>query len=205
MDVRIINTQKRILGGFIGVLAYKKLSECRTIDIIKEAEVSKRTFYNYFKNKDDFVHRMEGDILSNLKKSLIKDREIIKQAHDASARDIILLANSAFNETLKYCDEHKEELAALLSSNGDINFYHAVVNLANDEFVARVPYLFGITSVKVKDEPLYKFFQELYVNEIINLLIFWLNNRDTMSVDNVKYLAGLVQTRSSMQLMKALS
>ena len=50
------------------------------------------------------------------------------------------LANSAFNVTLKYCDDHKDTLVVLLSDNGDINLYHAIINLANDEFLERAPY-----------------------------------------------------------------
>ncbi len=45
MDVRTINTKNRILNGLIKVLSTQKLSECRTIDIINQAEVSKKTFY----------------------------------------------------------------------------------------------------------------------------------------------------------------
>ena len=48
MDVRTINTKNRILNGLIKVLSTQKLSECRTIDIINQVEVSKKTFYNYF-------------------------------------------------------------------------------------------------------------------------------------------------------------
>lgn len=205
MDVRTINTRQRILTGLIRTLSKRKLSECRTIDIIQQAEISKKTFYNYFRNKEDFIHQVEEDILTNLKSSLRRDRQILTSTHHATAQEIVHLAGSAFDETLKYCDEHKDELAVLLSNNGDINLYHAIVNLANEEFVARAPYLFGITPAKVKESFLYHFFQTLYVDEIINLLIFWLNHRDTMSVDNVKYLAGLIQTKSTMQLMKSLA
>ena len=50
MDVRTINTKNRILNGLIKVLSTQKLSECRTIDIINQVEVSKKTFYNYSRN-----------------------------------------------------------------------------------------------------------------------------------------------------------
>ena len=82
------------------------------------------------------------------------------------------LANSAFNVTLKYCDDHKDTLVVLLSDNGDINLYHAIINLANDEFLERAPYLFNTTRAEIQKIPLYKFFQTLYVDSIIRLLLF---------------------------------
>lgn len=205
MDVRPINTKNRILNGLIKVLSTQKLSECRTIDIINQAEVSKKTFYNYFKNKKDFIHWVETNILTSLKNALQKDRASLEDTHNASEQKIMELANSAFNVTLKYCDDHKDTLAVLLSDNGDINLYHAIINLANDEFLERAPYLFNTTRAEIQKIPLYKFFQTLYVDSIIRLLLFWLNHRSTMSIDDGKYLAGLIQTKSNIQLMKSLA
>lgn len=205
MDVRTINTKNRILNGLIKVLSTQKLSECRTINIINQAEVSKKTFYNYFKNKKDFIHWVETNILTSLKNALQKDRTSLEDTHNASEQKIMELANSAFNVTLKYCDDHKDTLVVLLSDNGDINLYHAIINLANDEFLERAPYLFNTTRAEIQKIPLYKFFQTLYVDSIIRLLLFWLNHRSTMSIDDGKYLAGLIQTKSNIQLMKSLA
>lgn len=205
MDIRNINTINRIEQGLIRVLAVKKLNECTTIDIINQAEISKKTFYNHFKNKQDFLHQVEADILTHLRMALAKDRQVLRDAHQPTAMEIIQLATSAFDRTLQYCEDHKEELAALLSDNGDINLYHSIVTLAKEEFNKRAPYLFGIVDQDILNSPLYSFFQTIYVDSIINLLSFWLHHRDKMSIDNVKYLAGVLQTKSPMELMQLLA
>ena len=88
MDVRTINTKNRILNGLIKVLSTQKLSECRTIDIINQAEVSKKTFYKYFKNKKDFIHWVETNILTSLKNALQKDRTSLEDTHNASEQKL---------------------------------------------------------------------------------------------------------------------
>jgi Transcriptional regulator len=88
MDVRTINTKNRILNGLIKVLSTQKLSECRTINIINQAEVSKKTFYNYFKNKKDFIHWVETNILTSLKNALQKDRTSLEDTHNASEQKL---------------------------------------------------------------------------------------------------------------------
>lgn len=204
MDIRNINTRNRIVNGLIKTLTTKKWTECRTVDIIENAEISKKTFYNYYKNKEDLLHQVEHKIISRLSEALAQDRQTLKATKHASTKEFVNLANSAFDQTLHYCDEHKDELAVLLSNNGDINLYHAIVNLANQEFVYRMPHLFGVSEKAMANNPVYTLFQTIYVNAIINLLIFWLNHRYTMSVSQVKHLAGIVQTKSSVELMQLL-
>lgn len=204
MDIRTINTRNRIVNGLIKAMSLKKWGACRTIDIIAKADISKKTFYNYYKNREDLLHQVEDEIIRNLKTALVKDRQTLLTTRQASYAEIVGLANSAFDAILRYCDEHKNELAVLLSSNGDINLYHAIVRLANQEFIYRAPYLFGMTAEKMAAAPVYSLFQTIYVDAITNLLIFWLNHRYTMSVDDVKYLAGMIQTKSPVQLMQLL-
>lgn len=204
MDIRNINTRNWIINGLIQTLTSKKWTECKTIDIIEQAEISKKTFYNYYKNKEDLLHQVEHEIVSHLSEALAQDRQTLKTTKQASTKDFVSLANSAFDETLHYCDEHKDALAVLLSNNGDINLYHAIVNLANREFVCRMPHLFGVSEETMANDPVYVLFQTIYVDSIINLLIFWLNHRYTMSVAQVKHLAGIIQTKSSVQLMQQL-
>ncbi len=68
MDIRKINTLNiELREGFITVLDTKKLSECTTNDIVNSAEISKKTFYNYYQNKQDLLHEIENDLLEGLK------------------------------------------------------------------------------------------------------------------------------------------
>lgn len=83
-----------------------------------------------------------------------------------------------------------------------MHFYRAIVKLANDEFDERALYLFDLDDTPHKHQNLFNFFRIIYVDVIINLLTFWLNHKETMSLNDVKYLAGLVQTKSPFELMQ---
>lgn len=206
MDIRKINTSNRIKEGFIAVLDSKKLSECTTNDIVKSAEISKKTFYNYYQNKNDLLREIEDQLLKGLQEALVIDRETLKLGnHTPGPNEIRELAEVAFNHTLSFCNENKRFLSKLLSSNGDMQFYQMIIKLANTEFDARVPYLFGEIDIKKanKHSPLpFSFIKTLYINTIINLLMLWGAAPDSLSISEIKSIAGLVQTKSPVELIQ---
>lgn len=206
MDIRKINTLNRIKEGFINALAYKKLTECTINDIVNSAEISKKTFYNYYQNKQDLLREIEKNLLNGLQQALIADRETLKvNSHLPDADEIQELAGVAFNHTLAFCNENKTYLSRLLSSNGDMQFYQMIVDLANNEFDARVPYLFGEINIEKADatSPLpFSFIKTLYINTIVSLLMLWGAAPDSLSVKEIKTIAGLVQTKSPVELMQ---
>lgn len=206
MDIRKINTLNRIKEGFIAVLDSKKLSEVTTNDIVNSAEISKKTFYNYYQNKHELLHDIEDELLNKLQQALITDRETLKNDnHLPDTDEIKNLASVAFNQTLSFCNENKHFLVNLLSSNGDMQLYQMIVELANDEFDARVPYLFGdidISKADVKSPLPFAFIKTLYINTIINLLMLWGAAPDSLSINEIKSIAGLVQTKSPVELIE---
>ncbi|MBB1078374.1 TetR/AcrR family transcriptional regulator [Limosilactobacillus sp. STM2_1] len=206
MDIRKINTLSRIKEGFISVLDTKKLSECTTNDIVDSAEVSKKTFYNYYQNKRELLHEIEDDLLHGLQQALELDREELEKVNRIpDAGEIQQLASVAFNKTLAFCNENKHFLSNLLSSNGDMQFYQMIVKLANDEFDARVPYLFGDIDIEKADgkAPLpFSFIRTLYINTIVNLLMLWGEDPDALSINEIKSMAGLIQAKSPIELIQ---
>lgn len=126
MDIRKINTQARLKEGFFLLLAEKNLSECTISDIVEYAKVSKKTFYNYYQNKREFLIETERDLLEGLQQALLTDREQVKLLdHQPTAKEIVELSANAFNATLAFCDQYKVQFSRLLSSNGDMFFYKA--------------------------------------------------------------------------------
>lgn len=206
MNIRKINTLNRIKEGFIAVLDSKKLSECTTNDIVNSAEISKKTFYNYYQNKQELLHKMENELLTGLQQALVDDRETLKRdKHLPNAAEIRRLAKVAFNHTLAFCNENKHSLSNLLSSNGDMQFYQMIIKVANAEFDARVPYLFGDIDISKADakSPLpFALIKTLYINTIVNLLMQWGAAPDSLSINEIKLIAGLVQTKSPVELIQ---
>lgn len=202
MDIRKITTQSRIKEGFIITLSTKRLSESTTNDIVNAAEISKKTFYNYYQNKHELLREIENELLSGLKQALNQDRKKLSNlGHLPKSEEIRNLANTAFDKTIAYCNEHKIYLSRLLSDNGDIRFLQMIVKLANDEFDARVPYLFGNIKIVSRSIMPFTFIKTIYVNTIINLLMLWESDPDSLSTNDIKDIAGLLQTKSPVDLI----
>ena len=144
--------------------------------------------------------------MGGLKEALVIDREELKDVkHLPSADEIKELAEVAFNHTLAFCNENKHALSNLLSSNGDMQFYQMIIEVANNEFGARVPYLFGDINIKeanVKSSLPFSFIKTLYINTIVNLLMLWGAAPDSLSINEIKSIAGLIQTKSPVELIQ---
>ena len=202
MDIRKITTQSRIKEGFIITLSTKRLSESTTTDIVNAAEISKKTFYNYYQNKHELLREIENELLAGLKQALSQDRKKLSDlGYLPKSDEIRNLANTAFDKTIAYSNEHKVYLSRLLSDNGDIRFLQMIVKLANDEFDARVPYLFGNIKIVSRSIMPFTFIKTIYVNTIINLLMLWESDPDSLSTNDIKDIAGLLQTKSPVDLI----
>lgn len=202
MDVRVIVTKNRLQEGLLNLLSNKPFSECSVNEIIKYAEVSKRTFYTYYKDKYDLLHKMEANLITNLKKTLLADREVlIKLDHIPNSKEIGELAGLAFDQTISYCDDNREAFARLLSQNGDIHFYNRLLSLGYHEFDMRFPFLFREGHELVESSLTLDFIRNIYVHGIIDTLILWVKNNQLVSIDDVKHILGLAQTKSPIELI----
>lgn len=202
MDVRTITTKRRIQEGLFNLLKVREFTKCNVNEIVEYAEISKRTFYAYYKGKHDLLNTIETQLLKGLKENLAIDREKLTQIkHIPSAEEINKLADIAFNNTIAYCNRNKTAFSGLLSQNGDIYFYKKVVKLGNQEINNRFPYLFQ-EEMETENSLTLRFIRNIYVHGIIDILVLWGNSNNSIGIDDVKRLLGLVQTKSPVELMK---
>ena len=55
VDIRITNTKNRIQQGLLKCMAEKPFREIYSRDVIAKAEISSRTFYHYYSNKNEVL------------------------------------------------------------------------------------------------------------------------------------------------------
>ncbi|MEC4742816.1 hypothetical protein [Limosilactobacillus sp. c10Ua_36] len=79
--------------------------------------------------------------------------------------------------------------------------YKKVVKLGNQEFNNRFPYLFQ-EEMETENSLTLRFIRNIYVHGIIDILVLWGNSNNSIGIDDVKRLLGLVQTKSPVELMK---
>lgn len=75
------DTSKHIMLAFISLLENKSLQKITVTDIVKEANISRATFYSYFNNKDDVIEytieKHLNDITLILSKNLLFKEPIL--------------------------------------------------------------------------------------------------------------------------------
>lgn len=202
MDIRQYSTNNRIVAGLIACMNEKPFRRLTNKEIIERAQVSPRTFYRYYKDKNELLDNLEDHILKDLKQCLREDRAVLENLSEGpDKKQIVDLADPAFKNTLEYAEKHKEIGRALLSENGDIKFAREVVRASEDGFRARAKYLAGVDNLDLKDP----IFVNMYVSQIINVIEDWLFFSDNVSPKAIRKIIGEVQVMSPFELLKMIS
>lgn len=66
MDIRINSTLEQIQYGLFETMKAIPFRKLTNRDIIKNSHVSSRTFYRYFKDKNDLLEKVEDNLISDL-------------------------------------------------------------------------------------------------------------------------------------------
>ncbi|KRL27110.1 transcriptional regulator, tetr family [Limosilactobacillus frumenti DSM 13145] len=204
MDIRSVTTQKRIQTGFIELLKNKSFAMCKVSDIIAFAQVSKKTFYTYYNNKYELATAIEDNLINGLKDSLELDRKAFISVQAKYPVDKLdKLADTSFDHTIEFCDQHKVWFTNLLSSNGDIRLINRIYKLGSDEITKRLTYSFGSSYDNMKNNKpdLFLAMKKLYAHLVIDITIFWMANSQVMSIDEVKSLISIIQTQPFVKLI----
>lgn len=204
MDIRYYNTQLRIQHALIECIKEKPFNALKNKDIIEKAEVSSRTFYQHFSDKNDVLSKTEVYLADGLQEALEKDREsLINLEKIPSPEEVSELAEESFRYTIDYCSKWKNEAKILLSDNGDLHFLELIRKISEAEFTIRFKYLFPeeyrqkTSFGEIPTELMLK----IYVGGIVDTIIFWLKNYDIMSPKQVRTILGKVQLMSPVQLI----
>ena len=204
VDIRYYNTQLRIQHALIECIKEKPFSILKNKDIIEKAEVSSRTFYQHFSDKNDVLVKTESFLLNGLQEALEDDRKILENLKKIpSPEEINDLAEESFRYTIDYCNKWKNEARILLSDNGDLHFLESIRKISENELMRRFKYLFPdeYRHQKTFDGIPAELMLKIYVGGIINTIIFWIRNDDVMSPKEVRQIIGKVQLLSPIELV----
>ena len=121
MDKRILRTKKKLTNTLLTTLKSKKVKDITVLDLCKDANINRTTFYKYYKDIDDLLYKIEESLIAELEKN-IND---IKRNYLLSYTTIII-------ETI---NNHKEIYTRLISENGDHNFLKRILYLVHDQSI----------------------------------------------------------------------
>lgn len=114
MDRRIINTKRKLTNTLLTLLKNKALKDITVLELCKEANINRTTFYKYYEDIDDLVYKIEESLLSDLKNNI----------NDIKRNYLLTYTN----KTIEEISSHKEIYTKLLSENGDHTFLRRILN-----------------------------------------------------------------------------
>lgn len=185
MSIIQYNTNDHIVNGLVTCLQDTPFRKLSNKDIIMASEITPRTFYRYYADKNDLLDSIENELIGGL-----------KEAPDPS--EIVSLADDAFKHTLAFAEKNKAIAKALLSDNGDILFAHQIEEVSEEEFKIRAKFLSGNKQIEVTDPV----FIKMYVSQIITLIESWLFFSDEISPRKIREFIGKVQVTSPFDILK---
>lgn len=202
MDVRVYGTKNRIIDGLFQCIQEKPFNSVLNRDIISKAEISSRTFYRHYSDKNQVIQEFEDKFADGLTKAFAKDRKALaKLNNNPSKSDVHEIANTAFHHTMIFCDEYKKEGKLLLSPNGDIRFAWLIKHASEKEFFIRAKYIYGNNAMP-KDTPQHKMIRKIYVGSIVSAIETWLTYSDDVSSQDARKILADLQVLSPMEIMR---
>ncbi|AEV95748.1 TetR/AcrR family transcriptional regulator [Pediococcus claussenii] len=174
-------SQIAIYGALVKLIKIKPLNQIEVTELVRLAEISRATFYLYFKGKDDLVQKFENYLLSKFE---IEGNQKLKEAikltsQSASARIIYPI----FLEMMRIIRDDFESYQVLLSMNGDANF----ANKMESEFVQ---ILFETLDEDSENMEFYKeiptdYVMRIFFSDILTIIQYWVSKKNPESPEKV--------------------
>ena len=173
-DRRIQRTQNLLEQALLSLIKEKAFDAISVQEIIDRANIGRATFYQHYDNKEDLLESGFKGLEARLKE---RQREALSRGRSLDER---LFAFS--HELLAHAHEHRDFFPAMVGKRGGAVLQHVLRRL----LVALVREDVGAMSTEgstraVPPEAIVQFI----ANGLFGLLVWWLNGKMRMSVEEV--------------------
>lgn len=178
VDLRILNTTDQIKKSLLINIQEKPFRLITNNDIINQAGISPRTFYRYYKDKNDLLNTITQSLNKELSAQL-------KTAcsHLENVDDLTNVTSKLLIVVLHYIYANKKLIAALLSPNGEISFGYSLRKIINDNLKETLSQ--GAFQDYLKSSKNTLIFNAFIDGKLI-FIINWLNYTDTVSIQDAE-------------------
>ena len=130
-----------IINYFIEQLHAKNINQISVVEIPKAIGISRVTFYNYFKSKEDIIEIILEKILFQFDKLQKQNLPYLNNVDMTNAEEIknILYANTL--EILLFFEENKKYIRVLLKSTDIVRFMDILHSTYYNHFLVALPEL----------------------------------------------------------------
>lgn len=185
MSFEVLSTDERIQQGLLEVLKDKPFRLVSNGDIIDKAEVSLRTFYRYYKDKNALLDQIENHLIVEFKKALKHDYNNQLSPKEEAKSQVEEISRLIMNDVLNFAVAHKEPTKILLSENGDLAFWNQIKEVVENKFKESFKYIF-------KDDFVLNSYIQLQLNSYVDsklvFILNWLDFTDTISINDAEKL-----------------
>ena len=206
-DIRSIATKNRIKMGLLSCMKEKGYDTILNTDIIIKAQISPRTDYHYYSDKNIILQEIEAVLLKGIKKANDLDYQYVTEVNARLTDQAnVELAEKEFKHIIDFCTTNKDVLNILLSTNGDINFLTRVWQLVSMEVKRRIDFLNQNNFIDVGtdgDIPV-QIVYNVYTGAVLETIITWLQNKNNLTPYQVRKILGRVQVESPVDLLLSL-
>lgn len=105
-------TKARIKSAYLKLLRTKSIHKITVAEIVREADISRATFYLHFSDTYDLLQKTEDEIISDVLSEILKFDE----------SSYVVGEYPVAKRVFEVFDNHSEEIMLLIGENGDIGF-----------------------------------------------------------------------------------
>lgn len=170
------NTNLKLLKAFSELLKVTNFDQIKVSDLVKEAQLSRQSFYNHYRSKEDFLREsilvIFDDITKILNNNLLYDKVILQ-------------------EMLNYIYINREIIKPLVSYFPNID--NIIIDYIKDMIIhPEIPNL--EKQLEIAYQVPYKFAFDIYILSIKSIILNWINNGFTETPEKIaKYISIVVK------------
>lgn len=132
VDRRVLKTKKAIYMAFIKLLSQKSVNEITVKEIADEADINRKTFYNYYSGVYSVVEELENNMISTFMENL----ETLNLEQDIGNPYIAFtkLAKIVFTKLTEIIESDTELYYHLFRSDRNTNLFIKIENVLIDNY-----------------------------------------------------------------------
>ncbi|HGD0569606.1 TPA: TetR/AcrR family transcriptional regulator [Streptococcus agalactiae] len=170
------NTNLKFLKAFSELLKMRSFEQIKVSDLAKKARLSRRSFYNHYNSKEDFLRESILIIFDDITKILNND---------------LLYEEVVLKEMLSYMYINKEIIKSFVC------FFPNIDNIIKDYIKGMIIHS-DIPDLEKQLETAYQipysFALDIYISTIESIILNWIDNNFTESPEKIaKYITSVVR------------
>lgn len=169
-------TKLKIQNALLELMRSIDSDRIAVVDVAREAEISRATFYRYYSSVDDVLREMEDEFLEGMRDC---SRYYISSPFDANCFDE---PNPSFVAISEYVYQRRKFYLAITSPHGDSRFVYGFKKCIREFYCGKLAY----EGLARKDLDVY---MEFALAGNVEVLRYWLKNRPDISAAEIALIA----------------